>query len=110
MHVEAESTGFSLKFKSHVDLRYHVENLQAMLARCEKAEIEEGIRYYEPGLTYYVGVELEKIISPLAREIVAEAVLGYYHSLPGEEPEDEERKEGDKPTPGEMFDPLAGIL
>lgn len=110
MHVSAGSTGFSLVFESHVDLQCHVENLQAMLARCEKAEIEDGIRYYKPGLTYTVGVELEKIISPLAREIVAEAVLGYYHSLPGEEPEDMERKEGEKPTPGEMFPLIAGIL
>lgn len=99
MHVGAESTGFSLHFKNYEDLRYHVKNLQKMVDQCEKAQ-DEGKHPID--LVYTVGVELEKIISPLAAEIVSEAVLGYYHSLPGEEEE--------KPTPGETFDLLAGIL
>jgi len=99
MHVEAGSTGFSFHFKNYEDLRYHVGNLQEIIAECEKAQ-DEGKHPID--LVYTVGVELEKIISPLAAEIVGEAIFDYYNSLPG--------KEEEKPTPGEMFDLLAGIL
>ena len=99
MHIQAESTGFSLHFKNYEDLRYHVENLRKIMDQCEKAQ-DEGKHPID--LVYTVGIELEKIISPLAAEIVGEAIFDHYNSLPGEGEE--------KPTPGEMFDLLAGIL